>query len=765
MSKIVNTVDAEFLEAADVNNLGLFPRAAIDNVVGDAIGYANGWAGYTVSRKSAQLLTVSPGRFFEGAIIYTREDAEDLNLTIYFPTDEDDERWLAILPRGEVVVIKEDRNIDTSTDPETQLPVEIQTPTIESRTVKYTVLAGAAGPSPAAKPQVSDTDACLAYVLVTTQGIQTIEPGNFWRVKSLAEVEGRVTSLELRITQLFEETASIRTDVANIAAGQKNIPDPRLVAQMVRDVARHNQALNMPDEARNYFFDQALLKEFWDFTLGGYFRIKEGIRFQYASQKDSILRLLNYDDPQLKVHANNLVLPAYTEVTRITSPEGTGRQDISNIVHTIVTAVQHTVAHESIRYGETINVCENTAGWGSLGSQQYGAAFQANGETWVNYGQTSNPWNQTETAQNGHTEYAVARLIVDTYYETYTTYNTEYFGLDGAIYGQTFLNSQVSVATSVDLYFTKVDQSSDDSDVMLCLCQVNASAAPAFDAILTKVIKPKSQLKVGWNNFPLPPALLEQGKRYGWFVVSSGNHQLMTNDKNAYTGGSKFVCTDGAWAQGTVTEDFTFRLNVAKFKQNRTVVQFESIGPLENGMTEIEMVYKRWRPAATQLSWEIKAQGDTEWIPLDAREDNPLANLPPLVQIRLVFVGTQDVAPAIILDQYARAVCGRMRLDMRAFSKLKTFGFSTDEARIVLQMDNFDPAKHTAVPMIVLANNTVVTATAIVAETDITKPSRVKITADFNLPAGTTQVRARVDATTTSVTDVPFGQDIQIIGY
>lgn len=763
MSKAVIVGDSEFLETADYNRFGTFPRAALDNVVGDAIGYASHWAGFTVSKKSAQLLTVSPGRFFEGAIVYTKEDAVDLNLTLYFPSDADDERWLAILPRGQVVDLSEERSVETSLDPETSVPVAQQVPVVQSRTVEYTVSPGVSTPPPAAKPAVSDTDACLAFVMVTTQGIQTIEPGTNWRVKTLAEVEGRVTAIELRVTQLFDETASLRTDVANLAASIKTIPDPRLVAQVVRDVSRHNQALNLPDEARNYFFDQALLKDFWDFTAGGFFRINEGIRFQYALEKDVLLRLQNYDDPAIKVHANQLVLPAYEEVTRITSPTGTGRQDISNIVHTVVTAVQHTVAHESIRYGETINVCENTAGWGAVGQQQYGAAFQANGETWVSYGQTSNPWNQTQTAQNGHTEYAVARMIVDTYYETYTTYNTEYFGLSGAMYAQTFLNSQACIATSIELNFTKVDTVS--GDVLLCLCEVNASGAPAFDAVITKVNKPRSELVVGWNKFTLPPALLDQGKRYGWFTVTTGNHQLMTNSGNAYTGGSKFTCTDGIWAQGSTTEDFTFRLNVAKFKANRTVVPFESLGGMDNGMTEIQMVYKRWRPAATQLVWEIKAEGTSEWIPMDARTDNPLANLPPNVQLRAVFIGTQDLQPAIILDPYARATLGRMRTDMVAISKLKAFGFTTNKAQIVLNMDNFNAAKHTAVPKIVLSSGTVVLADAIIPEIDPTKPTRTKFTANFTLPAGTASARARVDATTTSLIDVPFGQDIQLNAY
>src|SRR5690606_16376681 len=109
---------------------------------------------------------------------------------------------------------------------------------------------------------------------------------------------------------------------------------------------------------------------------------------------------------------------------------------------------------------------------------------------------------------------------------------------------------------------------------------------------------------------------------------------------------------------------------------------------LENGMTEIQMIFKAWEPAATSLAFEVRIPGvDTPWILIDAREDNPLANLPPLVNIRAVMIGTEDVAPAIDLDQYARAISGRHRTDMRAISQLLPFGFSTTEASIVLNMD------------------------------------------------------------------------------
>lgn len=761
MSKIVKVGDSEYLDVQDYTRLAEYPRDALDSVVGAAVGYPAHWSAFTISQKSAQVVTVSPGIYLDGDIVYQADNETDINLTLYFPLAESDEKWVAIIARGETVDVNENRAFETSEDPETSLPVSVSTPVIEARQITYVIQQGFGAPAPAIKPTIAETDACLAFVRVTTAGVQEIVPGERWRAKTLFEVEGRVTSLEIRTDQLFEETASLRTDLASIAAKIRSIPDPRLVAQVIRDVSRHNQQLNLPDEARNYFFDQALVPDFWDFTKGGYFRITEGIRFQYVAQFDQTMRLLNYDAPEISVWDEKLVMPAYDEVARITSETGSGKKDIANTVHTVTTAVQHTVAHTRLRYGETVNVCENTAGWGGLGSVQYGATFQANGETWVNNGVTDHPFNQTALAQNGHMGYQVQRVSYETYYSTYTTYHTEEYGLSGATHGQTFLSSQVMVVTSIDLNFTKVGAT---GDVTLSLCKITPSGTPDFRSVLAHVTKPVETLAVGWNKFIFRPTLLDQGERYGWFVTTSGNHQLMTNSGNAYTGGSLFISSDGVWSQGSTTEDFTFRVNAAKFRTNRVVLPFESL-TLEGGMTEFQLLYKSWVPAATQLVWEVKAQGESDWIVVDAREENPLANLPPLVQLRAVMVGTPDVAPMIYLDTYSRAITGRMRLDMVAISQLQTFGFTTETAQVVLQMDNYSAAAHTCSPKLMLADDTIVNPDTVVATIDQTKPSRTLFLANFTLPAATPSARVRIEATTNSNINVPFGQDVQLNAF
>lgn len=162
-------------------------------------------------------------------------------------------------------------------------------------------------------------------------------------------------------------------------------------------------------------------------------------------------------------------MPAYDEVVRIESPTGNQRQDIANTIHTSKTAIQHTLKHERVRYGETVTVCENRAGWGALGDVKAGETFKAAGETWVSKGLTANPWNAQQASQGGHQEYSAQRVIRETCSSSYVTYSVQYYGISGAIHAQSFLCAQVMVATSVELNFTGVGTT---GDVHLALCEV-----------------------------------------------------------------------------------------------------------------------------------------------------------------------------------------------------------------------------------------------------------------------------------------------------
>ncbi|OJU66652.1 MAG: hypothetical protein BGO05_05475 [Rhizobiales bacterium 63-7] len=761
---VINFSQAEIIAPDDLTAISVSARDAFDARDSGALGWPAHWAHVTVSQASADIVNLTSGEYYAGTEVYGAKETQQANLQSFKPVVASDERWVALILRGSEDLVSSMRPFETSGEPLTEsIPVNQSTPKATRRNMSVIVQTGSIMVAPAARPAINENDCCVAFVRLRNTGIAEIVPNEAARVKTVYEIEQRLTTVELSIGVVVELTQSLQTDVANLAAKFDEIPDAQLFRQITRDVSIARQLLNFPDEARNYYYDNGLLRNaFWDFTYAGAdFRINEGIRFPYQIQQENVLRVLNPAATDISFWENTLLLPAYTERLRIENPQGKLKKDISNTVHTVKTAVQHTVSNTRLRYGETVTVCENAAGWGQVGSQKANEIFNTNGATWVSKGQTDNPWNNDPRSEGGHKEYAVQRVIKDSYTSTYTSYRVEEFGLSGAVYAQTFVCSQVMVATSIELYFTRVGS---EGDVLLCIAEVGPTGAPTFEKVIVQVNKPQGQLAVNqWNKFTFRPTLLEQGKRYAFFTVTTGNHQVAASDDNAFQGGTMFLCTDGIWAQGDVKQDISFRLYAARFAASRTVVPMENL-QLTGGMSELEMIYQGWAPDFTSLVWEVKPEGASDWVPMDARVPNPLSTLPANVQLRAVFLGTEDVAPSIIMNTEAITRTGRMKNNQKAISKAMALGFSTDEFQIVMNVDAYDKLTHSFGVKLIVAG--VEVAPLSVNETvDPIKPTRSTIIANFHLGAPTTSVRALVNGNTPSVINVPFIQDFQLNAF
>jgi hypothetical protein len=320
--------------------------------------------------------------------------------------------------------------------------------------------------------------------------------------------------------------------------------------------------------------------------------------------------------------------------------------------------------------------------------------------------------------------------------------------------GNTFLNVDPMVITSIDLDFTRVGST---GDVHLLLCECGETGSPDFNRVLASCIKPVAQIQTGWVKFPIRPTYAPPGKRLAWFTITTGNHAIKVVAGNTYAQGSAFLATDGVWSQVNTEEDHAFRVNAARFARTRTVVEFEGL-TLDSGMTELRLLYPGWQPAGTSLVWEIRPIGDTEWYPLKAYDEHPLAGLPPQVALRAVFLGTTDLQPAIILDAKARGITGRHGSMMRAVSLSHDFGASTSVVRTQTVVDAFDAAIHTATPSLIVGTATIA-ASSVSVEVDPTKPSRRTIYATFTRGAPTSAAHYRFTATTTNVVSVPFIQN------
>jgi hypothetical protein len=757
MTTVTIFAEAEQALPEDFDAIGFNARRGDENLVGGAIGYPSHWADFTVSTPSNPVIRISQGRYFVDAIVYDLQEPADINLQVHLPLTGDN-RYVAIIARGVSETVSAERTIETDADTEELVAQQIAKSDI--RTVDFVVQQGLPSPTPL-KPQIAANDACVCFVLLSPTGIVAIESSEAHRVKTLYEVEGRVVVLEGQMRAIFARTTTIETDLANLANQIKTIPRPEIVRQLQRDTAATRRLINLPDEARGYFYDPGLFLTEWDTAHADWLaRVHEGIRLSFANERDEQLSIVNEDAQDIRLYGD-LLMPAWTEQLRV-EVDGTGSfRNISQQVHTITNAVRREVSMSSVSYGPTINICENTAEYASVGDTSVGATFAVAGETFVNLGYTTQDqfaagaaWN-SDPASAGHKNYAVAEVSYSSWTQVYWDYITETFSVNGSVYGQTFLNSQPMIATSFDLRFTRIGT---DGAVHLMLTEVSVTGTPLLDKVIARSTVQHADLAVGWVKFEFRPSLLESGKRYAFITETTGNHAIATVADNKFAQGSLFYSTDGAWFQGSTDEDFAFRLNAAKFTSTRTVVDFDSL-TLENGMTQLRLRYEGWEAAGTSLVWEIKPSGIPEWkrlIPYG--EDNPLVGLPASTLLRAVFIGTTDLMPALQLNNRARGITQRHRPDGKAISKVQNFGFSTTEIQIETVVDAFDPARHSLANKVVIGS-TVYTPTATTEIEDFTKPSRRTFLSTFTVPA-TTSCRVRVDYTTDNVVICPFIQNI-----
>ncbi|WP_036291566.1 hypothetical protein [Methylosinus sp. PW1] len=745
--------DAEVAEVTDFNDIGSFARDGVDHVVGGAIDYPRHWADFAVSQLNPLQLSISAGSLFAGAIVYRNATAAVISVQSYLPIISSDRKYIAILADGAVETVSGNRLVEV--DANTEETVSQSLPIAETRKINFTIVQGAASPTPA-KPAIPSDRCCIAFVELSNTAIIAIEIFQDLRAKSLYEVEGRMTQAEGAVSDVQSSVKTIKTDILSIYGQLGNIPSPVAFRQLKTDVALIRVKLKLPDAARAYWYDPALLGDAWDAANASWLaRIREGIRFPWAGQRDAQLALLSSDNPSLTI-TGNLALPVWTEETRIEVLGDGGSVNISELTHTVVTAVQKTLSRTVTEYGPTVTICENQAGWGALANQSVGALFTKDGETFqvvADLGPGA-PWP-------GHEIYEVQQVIQRTVTDTYWDYITNEVGLNGSIYGQTFLNAQASIVTSVDLSFKGVGV---NGDVHLLILGCYDDGEPNFDNVIAHVVKNVIDLSVGWVKFSMTPTLLDPGKRYAWATVTTGNHSLETVSGNKFAQGSRFLCTDGVWSQPSVDSDFAFRLNCAKFATTRTVVDFQPL-TLDSGMTEIRILHAGWQAAGVPVTWRIKnpALPNAQWQSLtldNADGASDLMGLPPLVQLQAVFIGTTELQPAIVLDANARGVTYRPRGECVAISQSHDFGLSTTSIQTETEFDQFDAAKHAATPKIVIGS-TVYTPTSVVVTVDAANAKKRKLLAAFTVPS-TTAARYRIDMTSTEVTDVPFVQDVMM---
>ena len=693
MEKQVIFRDRQELQSADLNAIGQHAGDAIAHLVLDAVSGALKFTGGAVSAKSATEVDVAALRFYNGGKVYASEQTETLNLFQYLPLVA--KKCVAVVVWGEV--------IDTDVQPRDFL-VDLTTGATEPQAVamaklwKANVNLQPGNESVDPQPPVLQTGTlAIALVYLTPGGVERIELQDASRLPTLQGHEQRLFEHEAWRTQAEPRISSIATDLAGLAKKTMSLVGRDTVVELANDVARLKAKVNLPTAYASYESDYYGNTDKSDAAGVGYSAaVRNGLLFPTAGQASVGLALFNPYDAGIKRSAEDLVLPAYTDRARIQTSGYSG--DIS--------ASQYQVQSQTIRE-YTATVWDYTYGW----NYNYYNGWW-NSWYWNYYGYN---WGWY-----GYYGYRVARQ--ETRYELQTV-TTSY---NGAIIGQTFLVSNAMWLTKVGLQFTQIGAS---GDVMVAVCETEGGK-PDLLKTLTRVTVARSDLKKYPEEtaIPVPPVLLEAGKRYALVLITQGDHRLATVSGNDYTQGTLFFGTDGDYFTGDLTKDLMFTLYAAQFAQPRVEVVLQSVS-LAGGISDINIAAPQIVPDGCELRYEIQVGG--KWYPLGDAAMR-LSTLPDIVPLRLVLLGTSDLAPAFRLAP--NAITGsRAATSLAHWSKLRTLAAPSSSITVQVVVAQWDAAHHTLACEIKSGATTYTPATTVVRDEPDGQAKRITFT--FTPPA------------------------------
>ncbi len=218
MEKMVIYRDNQELQADDFLNQQGWAQEALDHVVLDAINNDKAYAGFRLTKAASTTIKTSPGRLYNGGLVYAREDEVSLDLYNQLPVTA--RKYFAVVAWGQ--------SVDEDIQPRNYL-IDADTGMAEPQSVamqrtRYCNVSSVAG-NESADPQFPSVDATyclLGYVLCDPSGIVSFIQETSTQLDNLELMAARVQTLEQwrAIAQGMIET--LRTDLANLAAQMLN---------------------------------------------------------------------------------------------------------------------------------------------------------------------------------------------------------------------------------------------------------------------------------------------------------------------------------------------------------------------------------------------------------------------------------------------------------------------------------------------------------------------------------------------------------------
>lgn len=731
MEKQVIYRDRQELQAADLNNTQTWADEAQRHLVVDAITTERQFVGLTVTARSATEIDVSPGRLYDGPSgkVFAIEAAQVHSVFAMLPLQ--DQKWLSVSVFG----TEEDTDIqprDFLIDLQTR-EVEPEAVAMQRRRVAVVHIAqGLESPTPE-RPEPPTGYTLLAHVRLSPTGIQEVVLATSRKLPNLYAVDRRLRAAEGWITSAEPRIAHIMTDIAGLASDMSTRASLEHVAQLGIDMAKLKERMEIPDDYVFYGGDHFLDATESDTAYSGYSADTfEGVRPPVVASQSGALSLLNPLDPEARLSAGGLLLPAYSEITRLRMETRAGEVTINQYQYQTLTATQRTISRERVRTGETLTYCTNSAFWHSGTYDPVSGILRRGDETWV-----VDPADRAAVLT--HAFVRVTRVWIDRWEEPYWDIVTNTHTVHGSVLAQTVLMAQTGWLTSLEIFVT----SADSSGGLTVMVTEAALGQPDVTKVLARATLAPGAVTAGWLKVTLPdPLLVESGKRYAIVLVSGAAHRVGYTAGTEYTQGLLMYAQDGAYFTAAAERDLMLRLNFARFASPRAVVQMQPL-QLAGGIQELDMLYESAVPAGCRLVWECQTGG--LWRPVTV-DTPPQFGGAALVPLRAVFLGTSDLMPAV-RPSTAQVTVRRRGTAFTHITTPRTLSTASQNIRVRLLLEDFNPAapaSHTVGCQLIIGGNTV----SPTSERDEIVDGRSRWREyRFQLGSPTTSYRIRVEGT------------------
>lgn len=746
---------------SDYENLAKLPREALDTIINATIsGELDAcYSGATVAKTGTTQVTVeTPLVLFKDGKLFTGGNSPVvMNLLAHMPTSGN---------RRIVAVLLQATTAADNTEPRDFIvngsvwPPQVDpqpTATIEWRKASVAIQLGDQAPSPL-KPVVESANTVIAWVTMSSTEIVLVEQNLDNRIHTMRSLASRVQVLEHWMDETQPVVEGLKTDVSKLVASNHQKLSKDLFTYLLEEIARIHEQVGMP-EGRSYSKTDHFLDES-DSDLAhiqSVTKVEEGIRFADDNAATSTLSLLTPSDTSIQSSPGGMVLPRYAENNLISIRQKSTEHALANGGSQTISYTLKTISKTRIRYGDPIRVCTNAAWWKTGRYDAVKGVFYKDGAEYnVEFESVKKNTNATYFVR-------LKRIFIDTYEEPYWAATIVQASYTGQVAGNTFMMPRSGWVTGFNIYFSRVDAGG--GDVRLALCEIFENGAPNYASCLAAVTIPHSNLKVhpAATRFAIEPTFLEGGKRYAWFVITSGNHWLAMAENNKYAQGSFFVSTDGLWSQGSISLDACFDVLVAEFNAPRVTVNLTAWN-LSGGICAVDLLTRQVVPEGCTIAYEVQVGSVWHTIEEVASGATPLSNLPANINARIVLLGTTELMPGINLGQSTVTV-SRPRTNGVHITEPREAPGPVGEVIEILTLEHYDEVNHDLSCML-LTGAGYATETAPTAVTDEVLPDgSIRRVFIWELGSPVNSWRRKTVYSTVSALDVFLVSSATSVGY